>query len=1582
MGPVATLRKLVVLALAMMLLPLPMSSIVAGMADSSEIETKIVTESSVTGSYTKNVSTYQWFTNTSLVDAVPLKIVAGNLNADGRTDIAVIYYGKSKIDIFYQRPEGNLSSTPNVTINITPYYPSDIAVADMDGDSKDDIAVCYPAAITHGGFRIYYQNSNFTHSLPAITLARNPQSIILANFNGDGSRDFAIVMTDNSAPVGNAQIQIFINSTDYYPIAVQPTLSGSAGKITEMLAADLNSDGYTDLILSDKNENFVFFYKCTSAAGDAWSLMGTLNIDRPVSIDVFSLGAGNPKIMIAGYGDGSNGRVYLYQWDGTTFAGGAKTPVISGLQNAKGVLLNNDALTDLVIVSNSTNEVSYYYSTSTNPSFTTANGTFPCQDRPIQLLVRGINADNKPDLAILQNRSSASGVVTVAYNCLGSFGNANDNFAATKGADSVLIGNFTQLHQTIAYWNRSLSTLYFYESGSWTQMFISSLIDVTTANLTRGPYQDLIYLDSSTSFKVILHGNTFYSKTPQSYAISLTNPTSIDCTDYDLDGYQDIIVRSADGFQVFINDHTGNGFTPEGVRVLDKVSFTQSTTADFDVWWEGQVPKPIGTDVAGLWDNGRGITVFFKTSDVSRFNWLAGNFVNLSLPATVTGRITWIGASDLTGDNWSDIVVGTSDGYLVLYPQKDISTGFDNSTSAKVIIRGDAGFADGVLGDYDDDGKNELAVVGSKASLITMYEFVGTSYSVAYHQTGGAGAASLAVGDVNGDVMPDLLIGSNNSKSVSAFYEMNRPPMASFTINVTIPTEGVQFTVNASGSHDTRSDQGRLTYTYYVMYNSTKPGGTWQLLSPASTSVTRNLTLMTNGTHKVRLDVRDPGGLTATFNQTVRVYDAGPTAKFTAPIGQYEGTPIQFTDSSTYLIDPIETSEWNFGDGTPVDTNKNPVHSFSHNGTYHVSLNVTDGDGNYSVVSHDVVILDALPTASFTWTPVNVYEGDDVAFDASTSTSRADVIIDYSWSIMNDTSHISTTSATTTYKFLDRGVYWVNLTVTENDTGKAWSNHTITVLDRTPSVTFDASSTWILEGETVTFQPHVVASVYDPVVSYLWDFGDGQTSTSVTPSHRYTFNGIFPVRLTVTDQDGSTAQAQTLTINVNDTNPEVGQIGTSDYQTNYYRNSNITFQVQVTIGYEVPTYVWTISTSAGIVAQTQTSVPSFYYLFTQAGTYHITLHVNDSDYATDRSMDITVISRPPVVVLSYTVTNLDQLTVQFYANGSYDPDGVDVLQYRWRFGDGSSWTEWSVDLMSTPHVYSEPGRYSASVMVRNAVYEVMANVTVVLDMWAPEVVIPDQISSAYVGDSVTIIAHITDDLGFQAYLFYSLDGSNYSRVVMTASDSRGNFSALIPAQEQTGTISYYIQAVDDNGNSVETSAVQLLINERPDQTWILMLLIVLIIIVVCVIIYLWMTKPVVDEVFVIYHDGNLIAHQTRRLKPGMDDQILGSMFVALQGFVKDSFKDESATGLKRMDFGEKKVMVEKGDFIYIAVVLNGTRTGAVPARLEKVKDSIDDKYGIDLIAWDGDLDKLRGVKDETQPLFERNNPFRTNGKKK
>jgi hypothetical protein len=69
------------------------------------------------------------------------------------------------------------------------------------------------------------------------------------------------------------------------------------------------------------------------------------------------------------------------------------------------------------------------------------------------------------------------------------------------------------------------------------------------------------------------------------------------------------------------------------------------------------------------------------------------------------------------------------------------------------------------------------------------------------------------------------------------------------------------------------------------------------------------------------------------------------------------------------------------------------------------------------------------------------------------------------------------------------------------------------------------------ESDTVSF---TAAGSVDPngsVVAYTWDFGDGSSGTGVSASHTYAQDGVFTVRLTITDNDGLTdTTAHTLTV--------------------------------------------------------------------------------------------------------------------------------------------------------------------------------------------------------------------------------------------------------------------------------------------------------------------------------------------------------------------------------------------------------------------------------------------------------------------
>lgn len=74
--------------------------------------------------------------------------------------------------------------------------------------------------------------------------------------------------------------------------------------------------------------------------------------------------------------------------------------------------------------------------------------------------------------------------------------------------------------------------------------------------------------------------------------------------------------------------------------------------------------------------------------------------------------------------------------------------------------------------------------------------------------------------------------------------------------------------------------------------------------------------------------------------------------------------------------------------------------------------------------------------------------------------------------------------------------------------------------NRSPVANFTVDATSAMAGDVLSFDG---SASYDPdgdSLAFLWDFGDGITSTAITRQHAYTENGSYTVTLTVTDGGG------------------------------------------------------------------------------------------------------------------------------------------------------------------------------------------------------------------------------------------------------------------------------------------------------------------------------------------------------------------------------------------------------------------------------------------------------------------------------
>ena len=170
------------------------------------------------------------------------------------------------------------------------------------------------------------------------------------------------------------------------------------------------------------------------------------------------------------------------------------------------------------------------------------------------------------------------------------------------------------------------------------------------------------------------------------------------------------------------------------------------------------------------------------------------------------------------------------------------------------------------------------------------------------------------------------------------------------------------------------------------------------------------------------------------------------------------------------------------------------------------------------------VIIPGGPTSTFTFNPPQPSAHSDVLFDASQSAAGIGAIITtYSWNFGDGT---TATGVRVTHQFA-QGSYTVTLTTTDSNGLSSSSSQLVQVGAGTPpTALFVFSPAAPNVGQTVFFNAGQSAPGPRRTIStYRWNFGDGDTGSGRTATHRYDDAGVYAVLLTVTDDVGQRSTA-------------------------------------------------------------------------------------------------------------------------------------------------------------------------------------------------------------------------------------------------------------------------------------------------------------------------------------------------------------------------------------------------------------------------------------------------------------------------
>jgi hypothetical protein len=641
-----------------------------------------------------------------------------------------------------------------------------------------------------------------------------PVSVAMADLNGDGKANLVV------ANSGDNTVSVLLNTTTpgaTTPSFATPQTFATGTNPVAVTIVDLNGDGQPDLVVADDNSAGTVSVLLNTTRVGAATLSFASHVDfavgaNPASLAIADLnGDGKPDLVVANNGS-DNVSVLL-----NTTAPGATTPTFAGhVDFATGMKpyavaiadLNGDGKADLAVANGGSNSVSLLLNTTATgaiaPSFA-AKQDFTTGTKPVAVALGDLNGDGKPDLVVA---------------------NAGDNTA------SVLLNTTTPGSATFSFTAKQD-----FQTGTSPQF-------VAIKDLNGDGKPDLVVANNGSDTLSVLLNTTVPGATVPTFATQQTfatggGPSSVAMTDINGDGEPDLVVADnaagANSVSVLLN-----------TTVLTEASNQSTFPAT-------AVPYPSATQAVAVGDingDGKPDLIILPAFGANAFAVL----MNTTPPGAATPTFaapknfaagnnpSSLAVADLNGDGKLDVIVtNRADGTIsVFFNRTAPGAAIPTFTGQKTFPAGN-NERKVVTADLNGDGKPDIIVLNYSGYVSVLMNTTPAgattpSFAAAQNFPVGAGPFSLAVGDLNGDGKPDIVVGNQNDDTVSVLLNTTAPGAlvptfaAQQKFNVGHSPESVAIgDMNGDGKPDlVVADQNSIS----IMRNTTTPGATTASFAP------------------------------------------------------------------------------------------------------------------------------------------------------------------------------------------------------------------------------------------------------------------------------------------------------------------------------------------------------------------------------------------------------------------------------------------------------------------------------------------------------------------------------------------------------------------------------------------------------------------------------------------------------------------------------------------------------------------------------------------------------------------------------